>query len=211
MLWYLTHLFHIGIEFHLEDLQYYVTKAIQGEISPEMKNLATFLTWFYPLEQWHEMIGLEYLRNTKAQWIVIIFYKPQYFMQNGPATQLGAFPSTWIHKTYPSEVSRSSCRYRSLQKYLCQINKIILVEIWPSPEILKPWEEDKPLTPYQAQLKQALVEYQTNISDPKEWSQEYPMFCCQKAEGTAKEEKKRKIEELNLTSDTSTDYDADYD
>ncbi|MBA0791003.1 hypothetical protein Gohar_015611 [Gossypium harknessii] len=59
MFWYLTHLFHIGIEFHLEDLQYYVTKAIQGEISPEMKNLATFLTWFYSLEQWHEMIGLD--------------------------------------------------------------------------------------------------------------------------------------------------------
>ncbi|MBA0814677.1 hypothetical protein Gohar_020489 [Gossypium harknessii] len=151
MLWYLTHLFHIGIEFHLEDLQYYVTKAIQGEISPEMKNLATFLTWFYALEQWHEMIGLD----------------------------------AWIHKTYPSEVSRSSCHYRSLQKYLCQINKIIPVAIWPSPEILAPWEEDKPLTPYQAQLKQALVEYQTNILDPKEWSQEYPMFCSQKAEGTS--------------------------
>ncbi|MBA0879887.1 hypothetical protein Goshw_026045 [Gossypium schwendimanii] len=26
-------------------------------------------------------------------------------MQNGLATQLGAFPSAWIHKTYFSEVS----------------------------------------------------------------------------------------------------------
>ncbi|MBA0615947.1 hypothetical protein Godav_016045 [Gossypium davidsonii] len=77
--------------------------AIQDEISPEMKNLATFLKWFYPLEQWADMIMLEFLKNTRVQWILIIFYKPQYFMQNGPATQLEAFPSAWIHKTYSSK------------------------------------------------------------------------------------------------------------
>ncbi|MBA0877020.1 hypothetical protein Goshw_000597, partial [Gossypium schwendimanii] len=65
----------------------------------------------------------------------------------------------------------SSCRYRSLQKYLCQINRIIPSEIWPSEDRLAPWDKDYPLTPYQEQLKQALVEYQTNIPDPKEWSQ----------------------------------------
>ncbi|MBA0844701.1 hypothetical protein Goarm_022877, partial [Gossypium armourianum] len=69
MFWYLTHLLHIGIEFHIEDLQYYVTMATRQELSPEMKNFATFLKWFYPLEQWHEMIGLESLKNMKAQWI----------------------------------------------------------------------------------------------------------------------------------------------
>ncbi|MBA0615948.1 hypothetical protein Godav_016045 [Gossypium davidsonii] len=172
--------------------------AIQDEISPEMKNLATFLKWFYPLEQWADMIMLEFLKNTRVQWILIIFYKPQYFMQNGPATQLEAFPR----------------------------------------ENLAPWDIEKdPLTPYQQQLKEALREYHSNIPDPKEWSQEYPMFCSQIMEDTsapkdvhedkppddlekiieqlelkcytAREEKKRKIEELNITSDISTDYDTD--
>ncbi|MBA0879667.1 hypothetical protein Goshw_026276, partial [Gossypium schwendimanii] len=64
----------------------------------------------------------------------------------------------------------SQCRYRSLQKYLCQIKGIILAKIWSSEDILAPWDKDNPLTPCQEQLKQALVEYQTNIPDPKEWS-----------------------------------------
>ncbi|MFQ6624913.1 hypothetical protein Gotur_004208, partial [Gossypium turneri] len=105
MFWYLTHLFHIGIEFFILDLQHFLTMAIQDEISPEMKNLVNFFKWFYPLEQWVDMIMFEFLKNTRVQWILIIFYKPQYFMQNGPATQLGAFPSAWIHKTHFLEVS----------------------------------------------------------------------------------------------------------
>ncbi|MBA0631902.1 hypothetical protein Godav_000730 [Gossypium davidsonii] len=94
-----------------------------------------------------------------------------------------------------------------------------------------------PLTPYQQQSKEALREYHSNIPDPKEWSHEYPMFCSQIMEDTlawkdvhedklpddlekrieqlklkcyrAREEKKRKAEELNITSDISTDYDTD--
>ncbi|MBA0815933.1 hypothetical protein Gohar_000651 [Gossypium harknessii] len=103
--------------------------AIQNEISPKMKNLATFLKWFYPLEQWAHMIMFEFLKNTRVKWILIIFYKPQHFMQNGPATQLGAFPNAWIHKTYFSEVSLNHYDYKDLQKYLCQINRIIPSEI----------------------------------------------------------------------------------
>ncbi|MBA0673040.1 hypothetical protein Goklo_024880, partial [Gossypium klotzschianum] len=34
------------------------------------------------------------------------------------------------------------------------------------------------------ELKQALLEYQTNIPDPKEWSQEYPMYCSQATQDT---------------------------
>ncbi|MBA0732706.1 hypothetical protein Gogos_016778 [Gossypium gossypioides] len=78
------------------------------------------------------MIRFEFLKNKRAQWILIIFYKPQYFMQNGPATQLRAFPSAWIHRSYFSEVSLNPYDYKDLQKYLCQINKIIASEIWPS-------------------------------------------------------------------------------
>ncbi|MBA0749425.1 hypothetical protein Gogos_003350, partial [Gossypium gossypioides] len=102
---------------------------------------------------------------------------------------------------------------------------------------LAPWDiERNPPTPYQEQLKAALKEYHSNIPDPKEWSQEYPIFCNQTMEDTlawkdvhkdeplddlekrieqlelkcytAREEKKRKIEELNITSDISTDYDT---
>ncbi|MBA0864570.1 hypothetical protein Goshw_004318, partial [Gossypium schwendimanii] len=36
------------------------------------------------------------------------------------------------------------------------------------------WNKDNdPPTPYQEQLKQTLLEYWTNIPDPKEWSEEY--------------------------------------
>ncbi|MBA0575353.1 hypothetical protein Golob_024247 [Gossypium lobatum] len=88
-------------------------------------------------------------------------------------------------ETYHSEISTSSCRYRSLQKYLCQLNRTIPEEIWPSEDILARWDKDVPLTTYQKQLKEALVEYQTNIPDPKKWSQEYPMYCSQATQDTS--------------------------
>ncbi|MBA0776413.1 hypothetical protein Gotri_011412, partial [Gossypium trilobum] len=194
--------------------------AIQDEISLEMRNLATFFKWFYPLEQWADMIMIEILKNTRARWIVIIFYKPQYFMQNGPAKQLGSFPSAWIHKSYFSEVSSNILDYRALQKYLCQLNKIIPSEIWPTEGYLAPWDKIDPLKPYQEQLRKALMDYQTDIPDPKEWSQDYPWYCSSAYEETlawkdleqleikryrTKEENKRKIKELNVTSDISTD------
>ncbi|MBA0749770.1 hypothetical protein Gogos_003663, partial [Gossypium gossypioides] len=105
-----------------------------------------------------------------------------------------------------------------------------------SGKILATWDiERNPPTPYQEQLKEALREYHSNIPDPKEWSQEYPIFCSQIMDTpawkdvyedkppddlekrieqlelkyyTAREEKKRKIKELNITSDISVDYDT---
>ncbi|MBA0704406.1 hypothetical protein Golax_016664 [Gossypium laxum] len=76
MLWYLTNFFRIGIDFFIEDLQYFLTITMQDEISLEIKNLAIFFKWFYPLEQWSVMIMFEFLKNKRAQWILIIFYKP---------------------------------------------------------------------------------------------------------------------------------------
>ncbi|MBA0866322.1 hypothetical protein Goshw_019991 [Gossypium schwendimanii] len=234
--------------------------AIHEEEAPEMKNLATFLKWFYPLEHWADMLMFEFLKNTHVQWIVIIFYKPQYFMQHGSATQLAALPSSWIHKTYFEEVYENPFNLKDLQKYLCQINKIIPSEIWSSGTSQAPWNVQKnPPTPYQKQLKKALEEYWTNIPDPKEWSQEYPMYCSQAVqdrpawkdiheEGSSKkpnkkskaplfpihkddktppddlerrieqlelkcyrarEENRRKVEELNITSDIDTNYDTE--
>ncbi|MBA0683421.1 hypothetical protein Goari_025082 [Gossypium aridum] len=188
----------------------------------------------------------EQLKDTRAEYIVIIFYKPQYFMQNGPATQLGSFPSVWIHRTYFSEVNSNPYNYKDLQKYLCQINRIIPSDIWPPGDALAPWDlRIEPPTPYQEQLNKALEDYQSNIPDPKEWSQDYPWFCSNARENTpawtdsqektspmdvernynsshdsleqkletkcyrAKEENAKKIEELNLTSDISTDYESD--
>ncbi|MBA0717448.1 hypothetical protein Golax_005271, partial [Gossypium laxum] len=162
--------------------------------------------------------------------------------------KLRAFPSAWIHKTHFLEVSLNTYDYKDLQKYLCQINKIIPSEIWPLGKTLAPWDVERdPPTPYQEQLKEALKEYHSNRPDPKEWSQKYPIYCTQATQDTptwkdvvediskwkdvyemtppddleqrieqlelkcyrAREEKKRKVEELNLTSDVSTDYDTD--
>ncbi|KAL1088354.1 hypothetical protein V6Z11_D08G246000 [Gossypium hirsutum] len=246
----------------MPDLQHFLTMAVRNEEAPEMKNLATFLKWFYPLEYWVDMLMFEFLKNTRIQWIVIIFYKPQYFMQTGPATQLASIPSSWIHKTYFEEVYENPFDLKKLQKYLCQINKIIPSEIWLSGESSAPWDVQRnPPTPYQNQLKEALNEYWSNIPDPKEWSQDYPMHCSQIIQGThiwkdiheegpsekgpsvskapllksnnddvippddlerrierlelrsyrAREKKRQKIEELNITSDIDIDYDTDTD
>ncbi|MBA0839057.1 hypothetical protein Goarm_004829 [Gossypium armourianum] len=241
MLWYLTHLYHIGIEFYIHDLQHFLTQAIQDEESLEMKNLAIFLKWFYPLEYWSDMLMTESHKNGRHQWVVIIFYKPQYFMQNGPATQLASLPSAWVHKTYLKEVYESPTNLKQLQKYLCQLNKTIPSEIWPAEDLQAPWDALTNPT-----IEKALEEYWSNIPDPKEWSQEYPMHCSQimqdmltqmdkHEEGPsvqiplddiadnlekrleqlelkcwrAREKKRQRIEELNITSDISTDYDTE--
>ncbi|MBA0792806.1 hypothetical protein Gohar_017274 [Gossypium harknessii] len=72
-----------------------------------------------------------------------------------------------------------------LQKYLCQINKTIPFEIWPSQDTSAPYDiQNHPPTPYQEQLLKALEKYRTNIPDPKDWSQEYPMYCSQATQDT---------------------------
>ncbi|KAH1107245.1 hypothetical protein J1N35_011013 [Gossypium stocksii] len=64
------------------------------------------------------------------------------------------------------------------KKYLCQLNRIVPIEIWPPPDIDTPW--DTVLDgPYYQQILQALREYKAKIPDPSEWSQEYPMHCSQ--------------------------------
>ncbi|KAH1120851.1 hypothetical protein J1N35_004011 [Gossypium stocksii] len=58
----------------------------------------------------------------------------------GHATQLGSFLTAWIHRIYPDEVTYSDNEYRNLLKYLCQLNRVIPVEIWPPPDIDTPWD-----------------------------------------------------------------------
>ncbi|MBA0833434.1 hypothetical protein Goarm_005881, partial [Gossypium armourianum] len=144
-----------------------------------MKNLTAFLKWFYPLEYWADMLMFEFLKNTRVQWVVIVFYKPQYFMQNGSATQLASLPSSWIHKTYFKEVYENLADLKQLQKYLCQLNKIIPSEIWPSRNLQAQWDVST-----NPSIEKALEEYWSNIPDPKEWTQEYPMHCSQVIQDT---------------------------
>ncbi|KAG8493395.1 hypothetical protein CXB51_010802 [Gossypium anomalum] len=91
-LWYLTHLYHIAIQFSICDLIYFLTKAIRGNIEPEHQNFFTFLSWFHPLPQWLEIIhqSCKQEKETCEMFIVIIFYKPQYFVHCGRAKQLDA-------------------------------------------------------------------------------------------------------------------------
>ncbi|MBA0596573.1 hypothetical protein Gorai_013388, partial [Gossypium raimondii] len=81
-------------------------------------------------------------------------------------------------------VSSNLLDYRALQKYLCQLNRIIPSEIWPTEGYLAPWDKIDPLKPYQEQLRKALMDYQTDILDPKEWSQDYPWYCSSAYEET---------------------------
>ncbi|MBA0862518.1 hypothetical protein Goshw_009605 [Gossypium schwendimanii] len=121
----------------------------------------------------------------------------------------------WIHKTHFLEVSLNPYDYKDLQKYLCQINKIIPSEIWPLGKTLAPW--DYPM--YCNQATQDTPAWKDVVEDILKWKDVYEMTPPDDLEQRieqlelkcyrAREEKKRKVEELNLTSDVSTDYDSD--
>ncbi|MBA0858876.1 hypothetical protein Goshw_001369 [Gossypium schwendimanii] len=167
-LWYFTHLYHVSIQFSVLDLKYFLCNAVHGNIQPKYQKNFTFLSWFHPFDQWLNMITNEQMRTPRHK-AVIIFYIPQYFVQYGRATQLGSFPTAWIHRIYSDEVMHFDNEYINLQKYLCQFNRVISFEIWPPPHINAPW--DTVLDgPYYQQLLQALKEYKDDILDPTEWS-----------------------------------------
>ncbi|MBA0819440.1 hypothetical protein Gohar_025669, partial [Gossypium harknessii] len=103
----------------------------------------------------------------------------------------------------------------------------IPVDIWPPGDVLTPWDiKIEPPTPYQEQLKKALEEYHNSIQSTPAWTnlqektspmdeednfynssdgfeQQMEIKCYR-----SKEEKAKMIEELNLTSDISTDYES---
>ncbi|MBA0560999.1 hypothetical protein Golob_017860, partial [Gossypium lobatum] len=84
-------------------------------------------------------------------------------------SELGSFPTAWIHIIYSDEVTHFDNEYINLQKYVCQFNRVIPFEIWPPPHINAPW--DTVLDgPYYQQLLQALKEYKDDIPDPTELS-----------------------------------------
>ncbi|KAH1032088.1 hypothetical protein J1N35_044262 [Gossypium stocksii] len=70
-------------------------------------------------------------------------------------TQLGSFPTAWVHRIYPDEVTYSNNEYRSLQKYLFPLNRMIPFEILPPPNIDASWDT-VPDGPYYQQILQAL-------------------------------------------------------
>ncbi|KAG8477722.1 hypothetical protein CXB51_027570 [Gossypium anomalum] len=175
-------MFEYQIQFSICDLIYFLTKAIRGNIEPEHQNFFTFLSWFHPLPQWLEIIhqNCEQEKETCEMFMVIIFYKPQYFVHCGRAKQLGSFPSSWIHKLYHQEVHKDPIQYRELQKFLCQLNRTIPMEIWPPPDAEAPWDTwPRVYQPYHEGILKALKDYRESIPDPTEWSQDYPWQCSQ--------------------------------
>ncbi|KAK9032661.1 hypothetical protein V6N11_056919 [Hibiscus sabdariffa] len=96
LLWYFTHIYQVAIQFVLPDLQYFIDQAINGTEPLSLRNLATILKWFFPLSHWKDMIERATAQN-EGYFVIIIFYKPQYFLQHGNAKHLGSFPSAHIH------------------------------------------------------------------------------------------------------------------
>ncbi|MBA0746692.1 hypothetical protein Gogos_009189 [Gossypium gossypioides] len=178
--------------------------------SREFLNLAVFLRWFYPLSRWLEMITstLNQIKNPSSS-VVIIFYKLQYFMQNGASTQLGAFPTAWIHKTYSAEIDTDPHDYKALKKYLCQLNRVILTEIWPPGDVLAHWDfNPEPLTSYQLKLKEAVKEnpaWEKDKITPMDLDSS-PESRWEEKCYRAKLRKEIRIEERNITSDGSKEY-----
>ncbi|KAK9011417.1 hypothetical protein V6N11_044268 [Hibiscus sabdariffa] len=120
------------------------------------------------------------VEKNEGYFVMIILYKPQYFIHHGASKQLGSFPSAYIHKIYWEDVRKIEVRYRELQKYMCQINRQIPKEIWPPPDEQAPWdtwpEEPSLLTPYHKAIMEAQQQYKDNIPDPSDWSQDYPWY-----------------------------------
>ncbi|KAL4335433.1 hypothetical protein GQ457_07G018320 [Hibiscus cannabinus] len=113
-------------------------------------------------------------------FVIIILYKPQYFLQHENAKQLGSFPSAHIHSIQWEDVRKREDKYRILQKHMCQINRQIPREIWPPPKERAPWdtwpEDQSLLTLYHKAIMEAQQQYKDGIPYPSEWSQDYPWY-----------------------------------
>ncbi|MBA0609172.1 hypothetical protein Godav_021280 [Gossypium davidsonii] len=114
--------------------------AIHNEEAPEMKNLATFLKWFYPLEHWVDMLMFDQA------------------VQDTPA---------WkdLHEAGSSQKSNRKSKATLLPSF--------------DDDVIPPDDLEKRIE--QLELKSY----------------------------RAHEEKRRKIEEFNITSDIDTDYDTE--
>ncbi|KAL4319493.1 hypothetical protein GQ457_18G015440 [Hibiscus cannabinus] len=109
LLWYLTHIHQIAIQFVLPDLQYFVDEAIQGTEPAICRNLGTILKWFFPLPHWKDLIK-QAVEQDQGHFIIIILYKPQYFIQHGNAKQLGTFPSAHVHSVQWEDIRKREDR-----------------------------------------------------------------------------------------------------
>ncbi|KAK8972527.1 hypothetical protein V6N11_081642 [Hibiscus sabdariffa] len=212
LLWYFTHMYQVAIQFVLPDLQYFIDEAIQGTEPAITKNLAVVLKWFFPLSHWKE-INDQAAGTDQGHFIIIIFYKPQYFMHHGNTKQLGSFPSAHIHSIQWEDVRKREEKYRALQKHMCQINRQIPKEIWPPPKEQAPWdawlEDPALLTPYHKAIMEAQKQYKDNFPDPSEWSQDYRdgvLYSMEKKMQRATSRNQNKTEAPKTLSQGIEDY-----
>ncbi|KAK5787239.1 hypothetical protein PVK06_041892 [Gossypium arboreum] len=69
------------------------------------------------------------------------------------------------------DIRNSDIHYREIQKFLCQLNKVIPFEIWPPPDVTAPWDTwPAQYQPYHNEILKTIREYYENIPDPSEWS-----------------------------------------
>ncbi|KAK5838594.1 hypothetical protein PVK06_007326 [Gossypium arboreum] len=101
-------------------------------------------------------------------------------MQCGKSTQLGSFHVAWIHKVFPDDIINSYFHYGEIQKFLCQLNKVIPFEVWHPPNVTTLWDTwPVQHKPYHKEILKAIQEYYKNIPNPTKWSQDYPSYCSQ--------------------------------
>ncbi|KAK8501658.1 hypothetical protein V6N11_000129 [Hibiscus sabdariffa] len=146
LLWYLTHCYHIAIQFVLEDLHHFIDQAINKTMELHLQNYINILQWFYPIHMWKEMISKE-SENIPGRILLddIRKLRPQY-----------------------REIQRYLCQINN------QIPKEIWPppdtdapwDAWPSDPTL--------LTHYHRSIMEALQSYKDKIPNSSEWSQSYP-------------------------------------
>ncbi|MBA0773984.1 hypothetical protein Gotri_009226, partial [Gossypium trilobum] len=121
-------------------------------------------------------------------------------MQCGRSIQLGSFPIAWIHKVFSDDIRNSNTHYKEIQKFLCQLNKVIPFEIWPPLDVTAPWDtwqiQHKPY--HEEILKDSQSQYEDKDEDfhPDAYHDAFQLEIYQK--------KQDRIIGLNLTLDEST-------
>ncbi|KAK5820251.1 hypothetical protein PVK06_025297 [Gossypium arboreum] len=158
------------IRFSVSDFKYFLRNVVYGNIQPEYQNFFTFLSWFHPLDHWLNMITNEQMR-TLGHEVVIIFYKPQYFVQCGRATKLGSFPTTWIQMK-PCTLIMNTKTCSNIFASLIELSHLKF-------GLLHILMLHGKLCQMALQLFQALQEYKDDIPDLTGWFQEYHMCCSQ--------------------------------
>ncbi|KAK9025764.1 hypothetical protein V6N11_038621 [Hibiscus sabdariffa] len=187
LLWYFTHCYHISIQFVLSDFHNFLNQAITKTVDPQLQNLVTVLQWFFPVQQWKDMINRE-SEQRQGSHIIIIFYKPQRFVQYDPALLTPYHRSIMeVLQSYKEKIPDPSEWSQPYQWEYSSASKLAESSITIEDEYV--------------QTVQSLKRMYIEKMDPEE-----KYGALQLEIWRRKRQKEERIIEFNINDDESTDY-----